>query len=83
MLTEPVGEGRWRALVRPGRKVAIGEILVFPSSTGAIELEAEVLERGEFGDRLLQFKPTDDFFAALDRIGHMPLPPYIHREDAE
>jgi S-adenosylmethionine:tRNA ribosyltransferase-isomerase len=42
-----------------------------------------VLERGEFGDRLLQFKPVDDFFAALDRIGHMPLPPYIHRDDAQ
>ena len=52
MLTEPVeqgaGEDLWRALVRPGRKVAIGEILVFPSLTGAIELEAEVLERGEY-----------------------------------
>ena len=30
MLTEPAGENQWRALVRPGRKVAIGEILVFP-----------------------------------------------------
>jgi S-adenosylmethionine:tRNA ribosyltransferase-isomerase len=76
-------ENLWRALVRPGRKVAIGEILVFPSPTGAIELEAEVLERGEFGERLLRFKPVDDFFAVLDRIGHMPLPPYIHRDDAE
>ena len=77
------GENLWRALVRPARKVAIGEILVFPSPSGAIELEAEVLERGEFGERLLRFKPVDDFFAVLDRIGHMPLPPYIHRDDAE
>ena len=76
------GENLWRALVRPGRKVAIGEILVFPSGSGAIELEAEVLERGQFGERLLRFKPVDDFFAILDRIGHMPLPPYIHRDDA-
>ena len=82
MLTEPQGENRWRALVRPGRKVAIGERLVFPSLSGAIELEAEVLERGEFGERLLEFAPVDDFFAALERIGHMPLPPYIHRDDA-
>ena len=73
----------WRALVRPGRKVAIGEILEFASPSGAVELEAEVLERGEFGDRLLQFKPVNDFFAVLDRIGHMPLPPYIHRDDAQ
>src|SRR5579864_2212375 len=66
MLTEPVGDNRWRALVRPGRKVAIGEILVFPAPSGAIELRAEVLERGEFGDRVLQFEPVEDFFAALD-----------------
>jgi S-adenosylmethionine:tRNA ribosyltransferase-isomerase len=77
----PSGENLWRALVRPGRKVAIGEILVFPEPTGAIALEAEVIERGQFGERLLRFKPVDDFFAVLDRIGHIPLPPYIHRDD--
>ena len=82
MLTEPASENQWRALVRPGRKVAIGERLVFSAPTGEIVLEAEVLERGEFGERLLQFAPVDDFYAVLDRIGHIPLPPYIHREDA-
>ena len=83
MLTEPAGENEWRALVRPGRKVAIGERLVFPEAGGSIALEAEVLERGEFGERLLRFKHVEDFFAVLDRIGHMPLPPYIRRDDAE
>ncbi len=83
MLTEPAGQNQWRALVRPGRKVAIGERLVFPAPSGEIVLEAEVLERGQFGDRLLEFEPVDDFFAVLDRIGHMPLPPYIHRDDAD
>ncbi len=82
MLTEPAGENRWHALVRPGRKVAIGERLVFPAQDGQIILEAEVLERGQFGDRLLEFAPVEDFFAVLDSIGHMPLPPYIHRDDA-
>jgi len=81
MLTEPAGENRWHALVRPGRKVAIGERLVFPAQDGQIILEAEVLERGQFGDRLLEFAPVEDFFGVLDRIGHMPLPPYIHRND--
>ncbi|MGA2847406.1 MAG: tRNA preQ1(34) S-adenosylmethionine ribosyltransferase-isomerase QueA [Terracidiphilus sp.] len=82
LLTEPAEENCWRALVKPGRKVGVGERLVFPSSSGAIELEAEVLERGEFGERLIRFAPVEDFFAALDRIGHMPLPPYIRRNDA-
>ena len=82
MLTEPAGDNRWHALVRPGRKVAIGERLVFPASDGEIVLGAEVLERGQFGDRLLEFSSVDDFFGVLDRIGHVPLPPYIHREDA-
>ena len=57
MLLEPAGENQWRALVRPGRKVAIGERLVFPARIGEIVLEAEVLERGKFGERLLEFAP--------------------------
>jgi S-adenosylmethionine:tRNA ribosyltransferase-isomerase len=81
MLTEPMGDNRWHALVRPGRRIAIGERLVFPAPDGEIALEAEVLERGEFGDRLIEFAPVDDFFGVLDRIGHIPLPPYIRRED--
>jgi S-adenosylmethionine:tRNA ribosyltransferase-isomerase len=91
MLVEPesdsVGQNRWRALVRPGRKVAIGERLAFPAPNGSIALEAEVVERGEFGERLLEFAPPNDsasdFFAILDHIGHTPLPPYIHRDDAD
>ena len=83
MLTEPADENQWRALVRPGRKVAIGERLVFPLSSGQVALEAEVLERGRYGERLLEFKQVDDFFGVLDQIGHMPLPPYIRRDDAD
>jgi len=82
MLLEPAGERQWRALVRPGRKVAIGERLLFPAPNGETALQADVLERGQYGERLLEFAPVDDFFAVLDAIGHMPLPPYIHREDA-
>lgn len=81
-LTEPAGENLWRALVKPGRKVPVGESLVFCSPTGEVALEADVLERGPFGERLLRFLPVDDFFAALDRIGHIPLPPYIRRPNS-
>jgi S-adenosylmethionine:tRNA ribosyltransferase-isomerase len=83
LLTEPAGEDLWRALVKPGKKVGVGERLAFPAPDGEIALEAEVLERGEFGERLLRFVPVSDFFAALERIGHMPLSPYIRRDDAE
>lgn len=83
LLTEPVGENQWRALVRPARKVGIGEQLAFPAPSGAIELSAEVIERGSFGERVLRFAPVDDFWAAMERIGHVPLPPYIHRADSE
>jgi S-adenosylmethionine:tRNA ribosyltransferase-isomerase len=82
LLTEPAGGDQWRSLVKPGKKVGVGERLVFPSADGGIELVAEVLERGEFGERLLRFEANDDFFAALERVGHMPLPPYIRREEA-
>lgn len=80
LLTEQTSEWEWRALVRPGRKVRQGERLTFPAE-GAAELEAEVIEHGEFGERLLRFAPHAEFFTVLDRLGHMPLPPYIHRQD--
>jgi S-adenosylmethionine:tRNA ribosyltransferase-isomerase len=83
LLTEPAGDDCWRALVKPGKKVGVGELLAFPAPSGAIGLEAEVLERGEFGERLLRFAHVDDFLGILDQIGHMPLPPYIRRDDGE
>ena len=86
MLTAPSGLGRWTALVRPGRKVRPGDRLEFPNSSGKVVLEAEVISAGEFGQRTLRFVPDAavgrSFFSVLDEIGHMPLPPYIHRDDA-
>src|SRR5580692_4209316 len=74
--TEP---NDWECLVRPGRKIAVGERLFFGEGD---EIEAEVLARAEFGERHIRFRPVVDFFAALDRIGHVPLPPYIARADS-
>ena len=71
----------WQALVRPGKKIMPGERLYFGEADGAPLLEAEVLSRGEFGERTLRFLPVPDFFARLDRLGHIPLPPYIDRAD--
>jgi len=81
LLTEEVDELLWRGLARPGRKVQAGDELVFESEDGMTALPAEVWEHGEFGERLLRFRRVPDFFARLDKIGHMPLPPYIHRPD--
>lgn len=80
LLTQPLGNDTWRALVKPGRKVPVGERILFGS--GAELLTADVVEAGEFGERTLQFQSTLDFFGALDRLGHIPLPPYIHRDAA-
>lgn len=80
LLTRQIDEDQWTALVRPARKVHVGETLLFSSHEHPEPLlQAEVVEAGEFGERTLRFSPTTDFFGILDRIGHMPLPPYIHR----
>ncbi len=77
----------WECLVRPGRKIGIGEKLYFgyspdaPLEDAPPELEAEVTERGSFGERRIRFAPVADFFARVERIGHVPLPPYIDRGD--
>lgn len=68
----------WECLVRPGRKIGIGEKLFFGDP---VELEAEVVERSSFGERRIRFRPVPDFFARVEHIGHIPLPPYIDRED--
>ncbi|HET6935800.1 MAG TPA: tRNA preQ1(34) S-adenosylmethionine ribosyltransferase-isomerase QueA, partial [Candidatus Angelobacter sp.] len=41
----------------------------------------EITARGEYGERTLRFQPVRDFFAAVEKLGHVPLPPYIGRED--
>jgi len=75
LLTERrAGESEWSALVRPAKKVRAGERLLFGDA-----LRAEVIGAGEFGERTLRFDAVDDFYAVLERIGHLPLPPYIHR----
>lgn len=66
----------WECLVRPGRKIGLGEKLFFGE-----ELVAEVVDRGSFGVRKIRFDPAADFFGRIERIGHVPLPPYIARED--
>jgi S-adenosylmethionine:tRNA ribosyltransferase-isomerase len=79
LLTRHVEPQIWQALVRPGRKLRRGERILF----GAGELEAEITSRGELGERTLQFVSRDARTVRehIDRLGHIPLPPYIDRPD--
>ena len=76
-LLRPVSEDSktWQALVRPGRKVRVGERIQFE------DVEANIIARGEYGERTLRFHTDEDVFGLLDSIGHVPLPPYIKRPD--
>ena len=80
LLTRQVLEdpNEWECLVRPGRKIGVGEKLHFGDPA---ELEAVVIGRGSFGERRIRFAPTGDFFVRVEQVGHVPLPPYIARED--
>ncbi len=77
LLTRQFSEDVWEALVRPGRKMRAGEHVIF----GEGELEAEVIGRGDYGVRRLRFSCRGGFREALERLGHVPLPPYIDRPD--
>lgn len=73
LLLHPLGEDRWEVLVRPGKKALPGTALTFDAG-----MTATVEDRTEFGGRVLKFTYDGDFYARLDKIGEMPLPPYIH-----
>jgi S-adenosylmethionine:tRNA ribosyltransferase-isomerase len=77
LLTREVAPDEWEALVRPGRKIRVGEHIEF----GHGELSAEVLDRGDYGLRRVRLTAPGGVTQALERLGHVPLPPYISRED--
>ena len=62
----------WEVLLKPARKLKIGQKIIFSE-----ELEAELLEVKEDGNRVLKFNFEGSFEEILDRLGEMPLPPYI------
>ena len=69
----------WEALVRPGRKMHVGERVIF----GSGELEGEILSRGELGLRTIHFQSQNQqtVESNIEKLGHVPLPPYIDRAD--
>ena len=71
-LLEPRGEGQWMALLKPLKKISVGEVVTFSDS-----LSARLIDKSD-GQGLLEFDVTGDSFdTALDQTGKMPLPPYI------
>ena len=76
VLLRDLGEGKWECLSRPGRKTRPGQELIF----GEGELTATVLEVTEGGNRIVQFHYEGIFLEVLERLGKMPLPPYIKEE---
>jgi len=84
-LLERQSDREWLALVHPGQKLKSGARLVFedPARAPGVVLHAVVRERHFFGRRVVEFDvrgvPSVD--EAVDALGHIPLPPYIHRDD--
>ncbi|MGE3277466.1 MAG: tRNA preQ1(34) S-adenosylmethionine ribosyltransferase-isomerase QueA [Vicinamibacterales bacterium] len=76
-------EGVWSALVHPGQRLKEGSRMEFPAD-GPVAIEGEILGRHFHGRRTVRLRTTGGgpLDEAIDRIGHVPLPPYIHRADA-
>ena len=76
VLLRDLGEGRWECLSRPGRKTKPGTEILF----GNGELKATVEQVAEGGNRIVRFDYEGIFLEVLERLGKMPLPPYIKEE---
>ncbi|MDI6891827.1 MAG: tRNA preQ1(34) S-adenosylmethionine ribosyltransferase-isomerase QueA [Actinomycetota bacterium] len=76
LLLRELGDGRWEALVRPGRRLAPGVKITF----GQRELAGRIEARLPGGRRIISFDCTGDFMTVLHKLGKVPLPPYIHEE---
>lgn len=76
LLLRELGDGKWECLTRPGRKTRPGTELSF----GNGELSGTVLDVASGGNRIIQFNYEGIFLEVLERLGRMPLPPYIKAE---
>jgi len=94
LLLRPVADGEWEALGKPARRLRVGERVSFGNQTagvascatgpaGGASLVAEVTVEGDEGLRRVRLEHDGPLLEVLDRLGQMPLPPYIHREMPE
>ena len=79
LLLRDLGEKKWECLCKPGRKMQVGHQVIF----GGGELTATVVEVQETGNRVIEFHYEGIFLEVLERLGKMPLPPYIKAELAD
>ncbi len=79
LLLENLEDRIWKTLVKPGKRLPLGAIINFSEN-----LSAEVIDLLPEGERILKFSMSkSEFFEELNKLGHMPLPPYINRPDIE
>ena len=76
LLLRDLGNNRWECLAKPGRKLREGQEVIFDSG----DLTATILEVCEDGNRIVEFHYQGIFLEVLERLGKMPLPPYIKAE---
>ena len=79
LLLRDLGDKKWECLCKPGRKMQVGNEVIF----GNGELTATVVEVQETGNRVVEFHYEGIFLEVLERLGKMPLPPYIKEELAD
>ena len=79
LLLRDLGDKKWECLCKPGRKMQVGHQVIF----GNGELTATVVEVQETGNRVIEFHYEGIFLEVLERLGKMPLPPYIKAELAD
>ena len=79
LLLRDLGDKKWECLCKPGKKMQVGNEVIF----GNGELTATVVEVQETGNRVVEFHYEGIFLEVLERLGKMPLPPYIKEELAD
>lgn len=76
LLLRDLGDHRWECLAKPGRKLTVGQTVIF----GDNDLTASIVDVREDGNRVVEFHYDGIFLEVLERLGRMPLPPYIKAE---
>jgi S-adenosylmethionine:tRNA ribosyltransferase-isomerase len=77
LLLKSLGNDHWLTLVKPGKRVKPGTVIVFGEPHAQPQLTATVIEVTESGERIVAFHFEGIFYEVLERLGTMPLPPYI------